>query len=283
MGHCLSRVGTAGLGASHAHGDCGENDSCGMVARPGPWTPRESSSRATVGSSARAARTATLGLDMNVGCYEGSKIIKGGVGVLEPRLEPLRTSRELALGNINIGQGARDSGNDDPDHCVGIQDDGREFPGPERKELGDEGEAKQKGWPAEKIKEQGMRSSLANLSVAVRIFIRLLILTLLSKEGSSSDACFLEASLCGISVLRDPIVGRVLAALCRGVAKPLVGVMFTCQMISFAIHHLGDRFSLLGKDLLPGPFLLLVLLSLDEVLRRNALVLLRSGLGCKVP
>jgi hypothetical protein len=32
MCYSLSRVGTVGLSASHAHGDCRENDSCGMVA-----------------------------------------------------------------------------------------------------------------------------------------------------------------------------------------------------------------------------------------------------------
>jgi hypothetical protein len=278
MGYCLSRVGTVCSGASHTHGDCREHDSCGMVAWSGPLAPREGSSRVTEGSSARSAVVATFGLDMNVGCYEGSKVIKGGIGELEPRLEPLRTSRELALGNMRIGQGARDSGNDDPDHRLGIQEDYRELPGPERKELGDDGGEQRKGWPAEKTKEQGMKSSLANLSVAVRIFIRLLILALFSKEGSSSNACFLEA-LFGISVLGDPIVGRVLAAFCSGVANPLLGVMLTRQVVSFAIHNLGDRFSLLGKDLLPSPFLLPVLLPLAEILGRSALVLVRSGLG----
>jgi hypothetical protein len=44
--------------------------------------------------------TATFGVDMNVGCYEGSNIIKGGVGVLEPRLEPLRTVQYIWFGKI---------------------------------------------------------------------------------------------------------------------------------------------------------------------------------------
>ena len=83
----------------------------------------------------------------------------------------------------------------------------------------------------------------------------------------------------GILILGDPIVGRVLAAFCSGVANPLLGVMLTRQMVSFAIHNLGDRVSFLGKDLLPSPFLLLVLLRLAEILRRSALVLLRCGLG----
>ena len=65
-----------------------------------------------------------------------------------------------------------------------------------------------------------MKPSLANLSVAIRILIRLLIPSFFSMEGSSSNACFLE-SLLGVGVLRDPIVGRVLAAFCRGVAKPI--------------------------------------------------------------
>jgi hypothetical protein len=51
---------------------------------------------------------------MDVGCYEDSKVIKGGVGDLEPRLKPQRTSRELALGNIGIGQGVRHSSKEDP-------------------------------------------------------------------------------------------------------------------------------------------------------------------------
>jgi hypothetical protein len=51
---------------------------------------------------------------MDVGCYEDSKVVKGGVGDLEPRLEQQRTSRELALWNIGIGQGVRNSSNEDP-------------------------------------------------------------------------------------------------------------------------------------------------------------------------
>jgi hypothetical protein len=51
---------------------------------------------------------------MDVGCYEDRKVVKGGVGELEPRLEQKRTSRELALGNIGIGQGGRHSSNEDP-------------------------------------------------------------------------------------------------------------------------------------------------------------------------
>jgi hypothetical protein len=106
-----------------------------------------------------------------------------------------------------------------------------------------------------------MKSSLATISVAIRILIRfLLILLIFSQKSSSSQAGFLEA-LFGLSVLGDPIVGRVLTAFGSGVANPLVGMMLTLQMVVFAIHNLSDRFSLLGKDLLPGPFLLPVLLS----------------------
>jgi hypothetical protein len=65
-------------------------------------------------SSSRAATTKISGLDMDAGCYEDSQVVKGGVGKLEPRLEPLRTSRELALGNIGIGQGVINSSNEDP-------------------------------------------------------------------------------------------------------------------------------------------------------------------------
>jgi hypothetical protein len=101
-----------------------------------------------------------------------------------------------------------------------------------------------------------MKFSLANISVAIRILIRFLILTLFSEKSSSSKVGFLEA-LFGICVLGNPIVGRVLTAFGSGVANPLNGMMLTLQMVDFAIHNLSDRFSLLGKDLLPSPFLLL--------------------------
>jgi hypothetical protein len=123
-----------------------------------------------------------------------------------------------------------------------------------------------------------MKSSLVNTSVAIRILIRFLILTLFSeKSSSSSKAGFLEA-LFGISVLRDPIVGRVLTAFGSGMANPLIGMILTLQMVGFAIHNLSDRFSLLGKDLLPSPFLLLVLLCFAGILM-SAFVLLRCRLG----
>jgi uncharacterized membrane protein YcaP (DUF421 family) len=125
-----------------------------------------------------------------------------------------------------------------------------------------------------------MKSPLATVSVAVRILIRFLLLLLLfifSQKSSCSQTGFLEA-LFGLSILGDAIVGRVLAAFCSGVADPLVEMMLTCQMVVFAIHNLSDRFSLLGKDLLPGPFLLLVLLSFAGILR-GAFFLLGSHLG----
>jgi hypothetical protein len=112
------------------------------------------------------------------------------------------------------------------------------------------------------MKEQGMKSSLATISVAIRILIRFLILLIIfSQKSSSSKAGFLEA-LFGMSVLEDPIVGRVLTVFGSGVANPLVGMMLTLQMVVFAIHNLSDWFSLLGKDLLPSPFLILVLAAL---------------------
>jgi hypothetical protein len=53
-----------------------------------------------------------------------------------------------------------------------------------------------------------MKSSLATISVAIRILIRFLILLLIfSQKSSSSKADFLEA-LFGISVLGDAIVGK---------------------------------------------------------------------------
>jgi hypothetical protein len=95
-----------------------------MLAGSGSLAPRE-------GSRSRTERSSTiLGMDMDVGCYEDSKVVKGGVGELEPRLEPLRTSRELVLGNIGIGQGVRNSSNEDPKHSLGIEVDGGAFPGP---------------------------------------------------------------------------------------------------------------------------------------------------------
>jgi hypothetical protein len=122
-----------------------------------------------------------------------------------------------------------------------------------------------------------MKSYLPNLSVAIRILIRFPILTLFREKSSSSKAGFLE-SLFGIRVLGDPIVGRVLTALGSGVANPLVGMRLILQMVGFAIHNLSDRFSLLGKDLLPSPFLILVLLRFAGILR-SAFVLLRCRLG----
>ena len=85
-----------------------------MVAGSGPLAPREGSRSRTERSSTRAATTKNSGLNMDVGCYEDSKAVKGGVGELEPRLEPQRTSRELALWKIGIGQGVRHSSNEDP-------------------------------------------------------------------------------------------------------------------------------------------------------------------------
>jgi hypothetical protein len=123
-----------------------------------------------------------------------------------------------------------------------------------------------------------MKSSLATVSVAVRILIRfLLLLIIFSQKSSSSQTGFLEA-LFGLSIVGNAIAGRVLAAFCSGVANSLVGMMLTCQMVVFAIHNLSDRFSLLGKDFPPGPFLLPVLLSFAGILR-SAFFLLRCRLG----
>ena len=44
------------------------------------------------------------------------EIVEGGLGVLEPRLEPLRARGELALGNIRICRGFDGRGNQTPDH-----------------------------------------------------------------------------------------------------------------------------------------------------------------------
>jgi hypothetical protein len=130
MCHGGARVGTVSLSSSNTHSDCREYNSHGLVAGSGPLAPRKGSRSRTERSSTRAATTKISGPDMDVGCYEDSKVVKGGVGELEPRLEPLRTIRELALGNIGIGQGVRNSSNEDPDHSLGIEVDGGEFPGP---------------------------------------------------------------------------------------------------------------------------------------------------------
>jgi hypothetical protein len=84
-----------------------------MVARSGPLAPSKGSRSRMEGSSTRTVTTKHARLDMDVGCDEDIKVIKGGVYELAPRLEPLRTSRELALGDIGIGQGVRHSSNED--------------------------------------------------------------------------------------------------------------------------------------------------------------------------
>jgi hypothetical protein len=115
MCHGGSRVGTVSLSLSNAHSDCQEDNGCGMVVGHGSMAPRKGSRSRMEGSSTRTVTTKLARLDMDVGCYEDtSKVIKGGVYELVPRLEPLRTSRELALGNIGIGQGFRHSSNEDP-------------------------------------------------------------------------------------------------------------------------------------------------------------------------
>jgi hypothetical protein len=114
MCHGGSRVGTVSLSSSNSHSDCGEDNGCGMVAGSGPLAPKKGTRSRTEGSSTRAATNQISGLDMDVRCHEDSKVVKGGVGVIEPTLEPHRTSRELAFGNIGIGQGVRHGSNEDP-------------------------------------------------------------------------------------------------------------------------------------------------------------------------
>jgi hypothetical protein len=114
MCHRGSRVGTVSLSSSNAHNDCREDIGCGIVAGSGPLAFRKGSRSRIEGSSTRTVTTKLARLDMDVGCYEDSQVIKGGVYELEPRLEPLRARRELALWNIGIGQGVRHSSNEDP-------------------------------------------------------------------------------------------------------------------------------------------------------------------------
>jgi hypothetical protein len=114
MCHGGSRVGTVSLSSSNAHSDCREDNGSCMVAGSGPLAFRKGSRSRMEGTSTRPATPKLARIDMDVGCYEDIKVIKGGVYELEPRLEPLRASRELALGNIGIVQGVRHSSNEDP-------------------------------------------------------------------------------------------------------------------------------------------------------------------------
>jgi hypothetical protein len=54
----------------------------------------------------------------------------------------------------------------------------------------------------------------------------------------------------------NAIVLGVLAALIRGMAHPLLWVVFTFEMVGGAINNLDDWLSFLRKDLLPGPLLI---------------------------
>jgi hypothetical protein len=69
---------------------------------------------------------------------------------------------------------------------------------------------------------------------------------------SSSNVSSLELLLCIHSqiarVARDAIVLGVLAALSRGVAHLLLGVVFTFKMVGGAMNNLGDWLSFLRKD-----------------------------------
>jgi hypothetical protein len=86
MCHRGARVGTVSLSSSNSQSDCRENNGRGMVAGSGPLAPREGSRSRMEGSSTRTATTKIAGLDMDVGCYEDSKVVKGGIDELEPRL-----------------------------------------------------------------------------------------------------------------------------------------------------------------------------------------------------
>jgi hypothetical protein len=85
--------------------------------------------------------------------------------------------------------------------------------------------------------------------------------------------------------VQNTIVLGVLAALIRGVAHPLLGVVFTFKMVGGAINNPGDWLSFLRKDLLPGPLLLSFEFGLPGILLRirsaglliPLLVLIRSS------
>jgi hypothetical protein len=91
----------------------------------------------------------------------------------------------------------------------------------------------------------------------------------LSKLGSSSDVCQLKMFL-AIN-LWNSIVGGVLATFLSGVTDTLLPMVNTGKMVGLAINNFGDWVTILGKDLLPGPFLLPVLFRLDDILLRIAL------------
>ena len=49
-----------------------------------------------------------------------SHVVKSVVDVLEPRLEPLRARRELALGHIRIRHGFQQDCSESPDHNLEV-------------------------------------------------------------------------------------------------------------------------------------------------------------------
>ena len=84
--------------------------------------------------------TMAMGADMNVRGNEHCKVVEGLVGDLEPRVQPLRESRELALGNVWIDHWfeSRGSIQERPHHGLEKQVGRRESPGAEGKETSEE-------------------------------------------------------------------------------------------------------------------------------------------------
>jgi hypothetical protein len=102
------------------------------------------------------------------------------------------------------------------------------------------------------------RSFPASSSVSIRVTIQH-VFFLLNSSGSSSNVSSVELLL-GIHgrvtrVAWNAIGLGVLAAFIRGMAYPLLGVVFTFEMVRGVINNLGDWLSFLRKDLLPGTLL----------------------------
>jgi hypothetical protein len=91
---------------------------------------------------------------MNEGCLVlGGEVIKSGVGVIEPSLEPLRARGELALWHIWVGPGLHSRCKKNLDHDLEVHQRLGELQAPERKNPFGESLYKMKEWPAEKRRQ----------------------------------------------------------------------------------------------------------------------------------
>jgi hypothetical protein len=71
-------------------------------------------------------------LNMIEGCQVGGKVIKSGVGVMEPSLEPLRARGELALWFIGVGHRLHSRCKKNSDHNLEVHQRFGELQAPER-------------------------------------------------------------------------------------------------------------------------------------------------------